>query len=135
MTDARNQDSRLACEFPKPVSEMERWVAARAGERGAERTEQKADGEADLESAREPQRGRPSLAGVWRRSLQGEAKAGKSWRQGWQGGDEEGGTREERLSSRQNFLAGLSLCPGKNLLWGNWKMGRNRKPCGETAAG
>jgi hypothetical protein len=65
-------------------------LAARVGERGAERTEQKAEWSGGFGNpSREPQRAEPSLAVFGGVVFQGEAKAGKSWRRGehwWQRG-------------------------------------------------
>jgi hypothetical protein len=58
-------------------------LAARVGERVAERPEQKVEWSGGFgNSSRERQRGEPSLAGFGGVVFQGEAKAGKSWRRG-----------------------------------------------------
>jgi hypothetical protein len=83
MTGARYQHSGSLVNFQSRERNGAFGLAAPVGERGAERTEQKAEWSGGFgNSSREPQRGEPGLAVFGGVVFQGEAKAGKSWRQG-----------------------------------------------------
>ena len=83
MTDARKKVPGSLVDFQSRERNGAFGLAVRVGERGAERTEQKAERSGGFgNSSREPQRGEPSLAGFGGVVFQGEAKPGKSWRQG-----------------------------------------------------